>query len=214
MAVLTEGLHAGGFLVSECDEGFISREAITVAEGNLVVGTVLGKIETGTATATAAAGNTGNGAMGTIAEHKGIQAGDYVLTVKKAAANGGDFQVVNPQGHVVGIGSVGAVFIGGGLEFTLADGATDFVVGDSFVITVAEGSKDYVLHNPAAIDGSEKAAGILFDGVDASLAPQPGVAIVRMAEVNGDELTWKTGISAADKAAAIESLKTHSVIVR
>ncbi|MGZ5615632.1 MAG: head decoration protein [Methylobacter sp.] len=214
MATLTEGRHAGEFLVSECDEGFISREAITIASGKLVVGAVLGRIETGSATAAATAGNTGNGVMGAITEHQGIQAGNYVLTIKKAVANAGDFQVVSPQGHVVGIGSVGAAFNGGGLAFTLADGSTDFIVGDSFVINVAEGSKEYVEHNPAAIDGSEKAVGILFDAVDATLSAQPGVAIVRMAEVNGDEITWKTGISAPAKAAGIESLKALSVIVR
>lgn len=214
MTTLTEGRHAGEFLVSECEEGFISREAITIASGKLVVGAVLGRIETGSATAMATVGNTGNGVIGAITEHQGILAGDYVLTIKKAAANGGDFQVVSPQGHVVGIGSVGEAFSGGGLAFTLSDGATDFIVGDSIVITVAEGSKEYVEHNPAATDGSHRAAGILFDAVDATLTAQPGVAIARMAEVNGDEITWKTGISAADKAAGIESLKALSVIVR
>ncbi|MGZ5615660.1 MAG: head decoration protein, partial [Methylobacter sp.] len=96
MATLTEGRHAGEFLVSECDEGFISREAITIASGKLVVGAVLGRIETGSATAAATAGNTGNGVMGAITEHQGIQAGNYVLTIKKAVANAGDFQVVSP----------------------------------------------------------------------------------------------------------------------
>jgi hypothetical protein len=36
---------------------------------------------------------------------------------------------------------------------------------------------------PAAVDGSEAAAGILYDAVDASAADAEGVAIVRLAEV-------------------------------
>lgn len=215
MTTLTEQRHAGEFLVSECDEGFISREAITVLSGqNLVVGTVLGRIETAAATAVAHAGNTGNGTMGAITEGAGLHEGIYVLKITKAAANAGDFQVANPQGSIIGIGSVAEAFNSGGLAFTLADGATDFVVGDSFDITVAAGSKKYVAHDPAAIDGSQKARGILFDAVNATLGDKPGVAIERMAEVNGDEITWKTGISAPDKAAGIESLKAQSVIIR
>jgi len=143
-----------------------------------------------------------------------VQEGVYTLKVTKAAANAGDFEVIDPQGDVIGIGTVAVAFSTGGLAFTLADGAADFIVGDTFAITVAAGSKKYVEHNAAATNGSQRAAGILFDAVDATLADKPGLAIIRFAEVNGDEITWKTGISAPDKAAGIESLKALGVIIR
>jgi len=114
---------------------------------------------------------------------------------------------------VVGNGTVGVAFSGGGLAFTLAD-ATDFAIGDTFTITVAAGSGHYAAHDPAATDGSEVAAGLLFEEVDASDAALPGVGIVRSAEVNGDEITWKTGISADDKTAGIAALKTLGIVVR
>lgn len=67
---------------------------------------------------------------------------------------------------------------------------------------------------PAAIDGSEAAAGVLFDAVDASTADQPGVNIARLAEVNDAELTWPAGITAPEKAAAIAELAALNIIVR
>jgi hypothetical protein len=285
MTVLTEGKHAGEFLVSE-GPGWVSRDAINVAVGqNLVAGQVLGKrtraanaaVVTGaisgttltvsgvtsgvlsvgqtisgsgvtagttitalgtgeggtgtytvsesqtavstTITATSASvvadeGNTGAGAMGAITVSNSAKPGDYVLKITKAATGAGDFQVTDPDGVIVGVGTVAVAFSGGGLSFTLADGDPDFAVGDMFTITVAAGSGHYAMHDTLATDGSEVAAGVLFEAVDASDAVLPGVGIVRNAEVNGDEITWKTGISDGDKAAGIAALKTLGIVVR
>jgi hypothetical protein len=70
------------------------------------------------------------------------------------------------------------------------------------------------LHNAAATDGSEAAVAILFEAVDAGAGDADGVGIARLAEVNGDEITWKSGISAANKTAGIASLKAAGIIVR
>ncbi len=75
-------------------------------------------------------------------------------------------------------------------------------------------SKKYTLHNSSASDGSEAAIAILFEAVDASAGDANGVGIARLAEVNGDEITWKSGISVANKTAGIESLKAAGIIVR
>lgn len=215
MAVLTEGTHAGEIIVSELPRG-LSRDAITVISGqNLVAGAVLGKIVISTTAATAVAGaNTGNGAMGAITVGAGAQVGVYSLIVNRAVTNAGDFEVIDPQGDVVGIGHVASAFSGGGLAFTLADGATDFAVNDSFAITVGSGSGKYTEHNAANTNGSQVAAGILFAAVDASLNDKPGVAWVRVCEGNVGEITWKSGISAANKAAGIAALAAQNVIVR
>jgi len=282
MTVLTEGRHAGEFLISE-GPGFISREAITVNAGeSLVAGQVLGQITraanaasvtgsiatttltvtavgsgrlavgqvlsgsgvtagttitalgtgiggagtytvgtsqtassttiTATSASVVAGTNTGNGAMGAVTVSNAAIPGAYVLTIKKAATNAGDFQVVNPNGVMVGNGTVAVAFTGGGLAFTLADGATDFAVGDTFTITVAAGSGNYAMHDNSGTDGRETAAAILFDAVDATLANAAGVSIARNAEVNADEITWKTGMSDGNKTAGIASLGTRGVI--
>jgi hypothetical protein len=98
-----------------------------------------------TASAAALGTNTGNGVMGAITVSAGAKQGDYVLTVVEPAANAGAFIVTDPDGIQIGDGNVAAAFSAGGLAFTLADGATDFVAGDSFAITVAYGANgDFV----------------------------------------------------------------------
>lgn len=89
------------------------------------------------ATSAAVAGNTGNGTMGTITVTAGVpDAGVHKLRITKAATNAGDFEVISPSGALIGVGSVGVAFNAGGLAFTLADGSTDFALGDGFDITV------------------------------------------------------------------------------
>ena len=143
------------------------RDVVTVYEGSEVtyqIGTVLGKtLVSGSATATAGT-NTGNGTMGTVTVSGTAEIGTYTLRISKAAANAGDFVVVNPSGVVVGNGTVAVAYSAAGLAFTLADGATDFVVGDTFTIAVT-GTVKYKRVEATATDGSQKAAAIYVGGV-------------------------------------------------
>jgi Bacteriophage lambda head decoration protein D len=75
-------------------------------------------------------------------------------------------------------------------------------------------SGKYKALDPAAVDGSEVAAGILYDAVDASAADAEGVAIVRMAEVNAAELVWPAGISSGEQTTALGELAALSIIAR
>ncbi|MEJ1365631.1 MAG: head decoration protein [Candidatus Sedimenticola sp. (ex Thyasira tokunagai)] len=214
MTNFTEGQHPGEFIVSVAN-GKRSFDDTTVLSGEtLKAGHVVGKAYLGAGSSVADVGNTGDGAMGAITVGGNAQVGDYVLTVTEAATNAGAFQVVDPQGDVVGVGTVGQAFSGGGLSFTLADGAADFAVGDFFTLTVAAGSDKYREWNPANTDGSQVAAGILFDAVDASAADADGVRISRDAEVNEDELVYFTGATADDKAAAQVDLDSRGIIYR
>lgn len=92
-----------------------------------------------TASAAALGTNTGNGAMGAITVSAGARHGNYTLTIVEPGANVGTFVVTDPDGIQVGDGAVASAFSAGGLAFTLADGATDFVAGDSFTISVIGG---------------------------------------------------------------------------
>lgn len=67
---------------------------------------------------------------------------------------------------------------------------------------------------PGASDGSQTAAGVLYDNVDATAADKPAVYHARDAEVNGLALTWPVGISAPNKTAAITALAALGIIVR
>lgn len=99
-------------------------------------GVVAGGTFAATGAAVAGSGNTGGGTMGAITVSAGAKQGVYTLEITGAAANAGSFRVTDPDGLFVDDGDVAAAFSAGGLAFTLADGATDFVVGDTFAITV------------------------------------------------------------------------------
>ena len=75
-------------------------------------------------------------------------------------------------------------------------------------------SGKYKALDPAAVDGSEAAAGLLYAAVDASAADAEGVAIVRLAEVNAAELVWPDGITAGEKATALGQLAALDLIAR
>lgn len=212
MAILTEGTHAGEFICSEAN-GSRSRDTIVVADGEtLVAGAVLGRIETGTASSVTT--GTGNGVMGAITVGASAQRGDYILTIKTAASNAGGFELIDPEGDVVGTGDVGTAFVGGGLSFTLADGAVDFIAGDYVTITVADGSFQWVERDVADTNGSAVAAGILFEAVTTSGAVGAGVVLLRAMEYNLAEVTWKTGTSQPDIDLGVAELESIGVISR
>jgi hypothetical protein len=74
-------------------------------------------------------------------------------------------------------------------------------------------SGKYTAVAPAASDGSESAAGILYEAVDASGGDESGVAILRDAEVNNEELGWGS-LNAGQKTTAKSQLKTLGIFVR
>lgn len=85
----------------------------------------------------ARAGNTGNGTItANPVVSAGVRAGVYTVIMDEPGTNVGHFRVEDPDGVLVGEGDVAVAFAGGGLAFTVADGATDFVAGDGFNITV------------------------------------------------------------------------------
>ncbi|HBP1903125.1 TPA: head decoration protein, partial [Pseudomonas aeruginosa] len=90
MTIKTEGVHAGEFLLSE-GNGSRSREniVITAGSGRLVAGTLIAPITADNAlTATAAAGNTGDGTVGATVVTSAAISGTYVLEITEAGANG------------------------------------------------------------------------------------------------------------------------------
>lgn len=220
---LTETGVGPEFLLSEAPNTR-SREQITLHPSGvartLAAGTVLGLIDTGalSAEATAFAGNTGNGAMGAITVAAGTPEGTYKLIVQEPGSNVGNFVVEDPEGVMIGQGDVATAFSAGGLGFTLADGATDFVAGDGFDIVVtaaaATGETRYGIHDPEATNGLQNAKAILYaETYQGAAEVVDATAIVRDAEVILQRLVWDDQDS-GEKTAALAQLAEQGVIVR
>lgn len=186
MTIKTEGVYPGEFLLSEAN-GTRSREEVVIAasSGILKAGTLIALITAANAlTPTAAAGNTGNGTVGSVAVTSAAISGPYILTISEASANGGKFELVDPTGALLGEGTVGQAFTGGGLTFTLSDGSTDFAKGDGFTLTVKANLGEYTAYDDDGTDDGRRAAsGILFASVDASVNDVRAVGVMRDAEV-------------------------------
>ncbi|MBK1719222.1 head decoration protein [Thiocystis violacea] len=209
MTTLTEGRHAGGFIVSEANGGR-SRETVTLAAAqDLEAGTVLGQILVGAATAAAIVG-TGNATISAVTVSAGALPGAYTLLAIAATK----LQLYGPEGQYLGLATAGSAATLGGLTFTVTAGGTPMVAGDSFTITVAAGSSAYAQFDQDGTDGTQHAAGILIYGQTTGESTEPGVILARDAEVNGSELTWPSDIETAEKAAGIAQLAALGVIVR
>lgn len=97
-------------------------------------------------------------------------------------------------------------------EIIIASGAGVLVPGTVLGKITASGK--YVAHDAALDTGPEDAAAILYHAVDATDADVTTVATVNgPATVNGNRLTWKTGISDADRNAGIAALRAKGLKV-
>lgn len=165
-------------------------------------------------------GGTGTGTCTAVTLGKLAQFGTYKVINRAVVANGGDFEVLAPDGtsigrFLMGTSSTGAAaFTSDHVNFTLTD-ATDFVLGNYFNIIVAGYSAPTAaLWDPASTTGLQDAWGILLAPVDATSAAQDAVAIVRDAEVSADKLTWKSTVTAAQKAEAYRHLAAAHIAAR
>lgn len=68
--------------------------------------------------------------------------------------------------------------------------------------------------NPAATDGTEAAAGILLEPVDATLIDKTGLIVARHAIVARNALIWPAGLTPAQQATAIAQLESRGILVR
>ena len=217
MSTMSERNYLSDWLAWEQDRNY-SREKITILAGSgsareLTDGMVLGKAAKGAATGAAVAGNTGNGtitASPTVAA--AAKVGVYRLTCIEPATDLGKFQVEDPDGIVIGVATVGTQFTTH-LTFTIADGSTDFVSGDSFTITVAAGTGKWVQIDFSGTLGTEDAAGILIgDATAADGTDGVGVALVRNARIVPGKITWPAGATTNQKNAALAQLLALGII--
>jgi hypothetical protein len=214
MAVQAEGNYLNDLLKWEL-ENLQSREKVTVLSGqNLIMGEVVGKITKSIPTTGTAGTNTGGGTCTSVSGGAKTKIGKYMLVCTATATNGGTFRVVDPEGYMLPNAVVGTAYNHEQIKFILNDGTPDFVVNDSFIIEVMEGPGKVKAIDFAAVDGSQDAFGFMIGSCDASQADTEGVAIVRDAQIVADYLSWPTGATAGQKAAALAQLYDKGIVTR
>jgi hypothetical protein len=207
---------AHDWLAHELDRQLYRRAGVIKSGSGIVTtGTVLGKVMVAGATSAAkTGGNTGDGTLTldtTTPVLADAVAGVYKVRFTEAAANGGQYQVENPAGVVIGTANVGDTWAEG-IKFVIADGATDFVVGDGFDVTVAAGSLKYVPLDLDAVDGSQTAAAIVIDRVDATSADKQTAILIGHAQIVPLNLNWPDGATTNQKNAALAQLEALGIV--
>lgn len=133
-------------------EPFVLEENVSITEICALIGQAVEAVlempmtvdyTYGTVVSAAVAPNTGNGTVTGLSVTGTPLPGVYSLVCITAVANGGVFKLIDPNGTIIssaitmtpGAGGTTVINVGG-IQFTLTDASTDFVVGDDFTITV------------------------------------------------------------------------------
>lgn len=178
--------------VADHDDTLTLAGADTIAEG-----TILARKAVADAVTASAFTGTGDGTvtLATVAPGQIIPiVGVYALNCTVALANGGTFELVDPNGAVVASGlvlTVGAgaatVFEAAGLQFTITDGAADFVVGDTATLTVAADG-NLVLFATDGAGGAQIPKAVLTYEVVSTGAGDTPVRVLERGKVNFNRL--------------------------
>ena len=201
--------RAGDFLLSEAN-GSLSRENAILASGNnLLAGAIVACLLAATA---AKASGAGDGAISAVTLGSAAEAGTYILTCTATASNAGTFTVQTTSGEYLPNLTAGAAYASSHINLTVADGAADWGAGAVIHVTVA--ADGYTELDPTANDGSQIAAGVLWENTNATDADAACVVIRRLAEVKADGLTWPAGITEGQKSTAIAQLAELGIVLR
>lgn len=135
--------------------------------------------------------------------------GDSFTVTIAAGAGTQVFSVLDPNGVRLKDLTIGAAYDNGHFAVTIADGDTDFAVGDMFTVTVAAGAGQYRLADSTSTDGSAEARVILAETTTvALLADSTHVPVYETGEFNAAALTFGGEDTAAVHS---ESLRARGI---
>lgn len=207
----------GRFLIGQNDPNVSNEEVVLDAVPAIwKEGRVMGKRTRGAQVVAApvAGNNAGNGVfVAPPTADANVPPGDYHIEIVEDVANAGRILVRGPDGTETR-GNVGAA-VDGQLNFTLNDGAADFVAGDNWVVNVSYPNANgrWCPVNPAALDGTQIAAGILYTRQGITTGTKKATMVVRMQPVNGRLLDFGA-LTDPQKAVAEAQLAAQNIIVR
>lgn len=213
MATLTEGKHEGEFIGElAMGIGYHVEKGTVLSGENLVAGAVVGDVPGGTSSSAAkTGGNTGTGTCVLDATTPILaRAEEGVYTVRFTTAT--NMRLEGPDGSVLGDITIGgangnSATISEQIKAVVTQASTVFVAGDGFDITISDLTAKVAEYDPAATDGSQMVGGILMQDTDASSGDAACTVFRRgPAIVNANDITFKTGLSAAQIATAKAAL--------
>jgi len=180
---------------------------------DVLMGQLLGKILFGTPTAVKT--GTGNGTMTGPTLKSRAQAGDYIARCIAAASNSGTFAVFDPLGRRLADATVAVAYDNGEIGFTIADGSSDWIVGDYWTITVPEGSGKIVAYDQDAVDGSQRFWGVAisdYSAPDGEDLPDVAAVVRGPARAIADALILPDDIDEDETALALAQMNAVGIL--
>lgn len=137
----------------------------------------------------------------------------FTITVASVPGNGGIFEVKTPTGQLLSDATVGTAYSSTHLNFTIADGSTDFAVNDTITVTVAGDGKYYPAEY-AAVDGTGEACAILLEDLAITAGQSCAILVRDGLLTSSSALSWPASYDTNNKkAVAIAQLETARIFI-
>lgn len=128
--------------------------------------------DTGSVLTTPAPSNTGNGTIDNLQTKPGAKIGTWKFLCVSGGGPG-DFRLIEPDGNVSDEIGVGVAYDGPAFSFTLNNGSSQFVKGDSIDVVVSSGKWAQI--EPDGANSLNMPVGVLAGDVDATPGDMPCV---------------------------------------
>jgi hypothetical protein len=212
--------------ITQCDVGAIAigeaiyrDETVTFAAADtFVAGTILARREVALAVVASAITGSGTGtvtAASVVAGTTVPKPGVYTLRNILVVADGGVWQLEDPNGAIIASGfrqTVGAgaatVFEVGGFLFTITDGGTNFALNDTATLTVTADGK-LVPFNPSGAGGEQVPCAVLTYDLTKAASGDLAARVLVHGEVNSSRLVIDAGGSVT--AAILDQLRARGI---
>ena len=131
--------------------------------------------------------------------------GTYTATcVAVISTTNGIFQLVDPDGIVVGLFYTGVAFNGGGLSFTMPAASDAYEVGDTYEFAVAVGDGYGYSLDTANGDGTNKIFGVLLRSSTTDVGETDICPVAKTGRFMSQALTAASGVTITDLIDALE----------
>jgi hypothetical protein len=199
---MSEDLSFQNLIAGDYPNAYVEEIVVAASQGALAKGTILARkhLKAGTATPTA----TGNGVFTYTGIGNKAKKGSYILKCITAVSNAGVFSVVDPDGVRLADATVAVAYANQHLKFTIADGATDFVVGDLFTVTVIADDDTCIVYDVTVNEQAGLPYCVLAEAVTATAATT--TVGIRKGLLNSDALVFQANNTIATAKDALEAI--------
>lgn len=155
-------------------------------------------------------GNIGDGTAFAVEGRRYLKVGIYTMTCITAVSNGGVFSVVDPDGLILPIATVGIAYDSNQIAFRIVKDTSDFAVGDVITVEVTIHPRQCKLLDKGATDGSSEPYCVLSETINATFVAKYSIGYLQ-GQFNERALLFASGTDIEDVRDAMRKRNMYSV---